>query len=447
MGFASDIVSITISRATTTVDRATFSVPLLLSYHANFAGRTKQYAASTILTDLVTDGFATSDPAYLMASKVVEQNPRPPVIKVGRLANAPTQIVTCTPIPPAVAAVRKYKATINGTDFEFTTDATPTDAEIVTGINALINAGPEPVTASGTTTMILTADVPGDMFTLLLDDDSDGENLWNREDDTADASVAANMAAIVLEDNDWYGLLYEGHGVAIQTILATWAETAKKLFMATTADDDTYDPGESDDIASVVSAASRDRTITFFHDVPHSYPGCAWMGRMFSIDPGASTWDAQNLSGPAAVELSSAQMTALDDKVCNYYTLLAGSNRTQDGRVASDEWIDTIRFIDWFEVNLQADYLELKFAKSDAGSKIPYTGDGIVLEENVLWQRIQAGIDAGGLAADKKHTVTVPDIQDVSSSDKNNRILNDITFVAFLAGAIHKVAITGVMTT
>jgi hypothetical protein len=447
MGLASDIVSVTITRATTTVDRAGFGVPLLVSYHSNFAGRTKQYAAATALADMVTDGFATTDPAYLMMTAVIAQNPRPTNVKVGRLANAPTQIVTCTPIPPAVAAVRIYTVTINGTAFNFTTDATPTAAEIVTGLTALINAGGEPVTASGTTTLILTADVAGTMFTLLLSDDSDGEYLWNREDDTADAGIAADMAAIALEDNDWYGVLYEGHGVAIQTLLATWTETAKKLFIATSADDDVYDGAETADIAYVLSNASREKSAVIFHDVPHSYPCCAWVGRMFPIDPGASTWAYQNLSGIAAVELSSAQITALEAKNCNYYMLLAGSNRTQEGKVAGDEWLDTMRFIDWFEANLQADYLELKFNKSDAGTKVPYTGAGIALNENVLWERIQAGIDAGGLADDGSHTVTVPDIQDVSSTDKNNRILNDVEFVAYLAGAIHKVAIAGVMTT
>jgi hypothetical protein len=446
MGFADDIVQVTITRATTTVDRAGFGVPLLVAYHNNFAGRTKQYAAATALADMVTDGFATTDPAYLMMSAVIAQNPRPPNVKVGRLANAPTQIVTCTPIAPAVAAVRIYTVTINGTAFPFTTDATPTASEIVTGLSALINGGAEPVTASGTTTLILTADVAGDMFTLALADDSDGEYLWNREDDTADAGVAADMAAIVLEDNDWYGLLYEGHGVAIQTLLATWAESNKKLFVTTSADDDCYDGAETDDIAYVLSAAGRDRSAVMFHDVPHSYPCCAWVGRMFPIDPGASTWAYQTLSGPAGVVLSSAQITALEAKHCNYYMELAGSNRTQEGKVAGDEWIDVMRFIDWFEANLQADYLEMKFAKSDAGSKVPYTGAGITLNENVLWKRIQAGIDAGGLADDGRHTVTVPAIEDVSAADKNTRTLNDVSFVAYLSGAIHKIAIAGVMT-
>lgn len=58
-----------------------------------------------------------------------------------------------------------YSQTIGGTVYQFTSDGTPTAAEVVTGLKALINAdGPLPVTASGTTTLILTGDVSGDSF-------------------------------------------------------------------------------------------------------------------------------------------------------------------------------------------------------------------------------------------------------------------------------------------
>jgi hypothetical protein len=443
MGLVSDIVAIAITRQTTTVDRASFGVPLLLSYHTNFAGRTKQYAASTALADMVTDGFATDDPAYLMMTAVIAQNPRPTNVKVGRLANAATQTVDCTPIEPAVAAIRVYTVTINGTAFPFTTDATPTVAEICTGLTALINAGGEPVTATDNTTKItLAADVAGTMFTLVLADDSDGEYLWNRDDVTADPGIAADMAAIVLEDNSWYGALYEGHGKTIQTLLATWTETAKKLYIATSADDDTYDGASTTDLAYVLSNATRERTGVIYHETPHSYPCCAAVGKMFAKDPGSATWAYKTLSGISAMTLSSAQITALEDKNCGYYMAISGVNALQEGKVAGDEWIDTIRFIDWFESNLQADVIE-DLVNSE---KIPYTGAGIVVVENRVWERIAAGIAAGGLADDGDHSVTVPDIQDVSSTDKNNRILNDVEFTAYLAGAIHKVAIAGVVT-
>lgn len=48
-----------------------------------------------------------------------------------------------------------YTLTINGTDFTYTADGSATTGEIVLGLIALINAGSEPVTASGTDTPLL----------------------------------------------------------------------------------------------------------------------------------------------------------------------------------------------------------------------------------------------------------------------------------------------------
>ena len=59
-----------------------------------------------------------------------------------------------------------YTQTINGTPYAFTSDGTPTAAEVVTGLTALINAnGSCPATASGTTTLILTGKVSGATWT------------------------------------------------------------------------------------------------------------------------------------------------------------------------------------------------------------------------------------------------------------------------------------------
>jgi hypothetical protein len=76
-------------------------------------------------------------------------------------ANITTISTTTANVPKEV-----YTQTINGTVYTFTSDGTPTATEVVTGLKALINAdGPQPVTATGTTTLILTGDVSGVNFT------------------------------------------------------------------------------------------------------------------------------------------------------------------------------------------------------------------------------------------------------------------------------------------
>lgn len=64
---------------------------------------------------------------------------------------------------------RVYTVTINGVAFAYTSDSTATQAEIVDGLVALINAGSEPVTAiDGGNSLYLRADVAGTDFTLAV---------------------------------------------------------------------------------------------------------------------------------------------------------------------------------------------------------------------------------------------------------------------------------------
>jgi len=85
------------------------------------------------------------------------------------LGTAFTITVSATNVLTTVTAnvpVESYTQTINGTPYTFVSDGTPTATEVVTGLKNLINAdGPLAVTATGTTTLILTADVVGADFT------------------------------------------------------------------------------------------------------------------------------------------------------------------------------------------------------------------------------------------------------------------------------------------
>ena len=58
---------------------------------------------------------------------------------------------------------------------------------------------------------------------------------------------------------------------------------------------------------------------------------------------------------------------------------------------------------------------------------------------------LRAAVNQGILAADPAPTVTVPKVADVSAADKTARLLPDMKFTGTLAGAIHKVTITGVV--
>jgi len=62
-------------------------------------------------------------------------------------------------VTPVAANSTLYRVTINGTDFDYTSDADATVAEICAGLSAAISAGSEPVTATDNATSV---DIVGD---------------------------------------------------------------------------------------------------------------------------------------------------------------------------------------------------------------------------------------------------------------------------------------------
>lgn len=83
----------------------------------------------------------------------------------------PMQSPQLTTVVPDVStqSIQNFDLTINGELFRYTSDATPTQSEVVTGLNALVNAGTQPVTARGTgSTLVLTSNNPNYSFTVVV---------------------------------------------------------------------------------------------------------------------------------------------------------------------------------------------------------------------------------------------------------------------------------------
>lgn len=151
--FIDRISDVTIERTSRTLTRPGFGTLLLAAYHGLYADRVKTYTA---LSEMVTDGFTPYDPAYRMAQAVFAQEPSPASVKVGRRALAPTQIVDVTPSSPASAsAAETWTLKVDGFSATFTSDATPTLAEVCTGIAAAINglADVDAIVATGASSL------------------------------------------------------------------------------------------------------------------------------------------------------------------------------------------------------------------------------------------------------------------------------------------------------
>jgi len=434
----SDLVTVSISLTGANISRAGFGTPLIAAYHANFGTRTKSYDAETGLADMVIDGFAVTDPAYLAAQSLLAQNPKVESFKIGRRA-LPWTIEYDVIVKTALSST-KYTVTVDGQDAEFTSDATATKPEITAGMKIAIEALGLAVTVADdlSDTLTITGNVAGAWHTVTVDDAAESGAMWI-ENTTADPGIVTDIAAIVIEDDDWYGFLLDSNSPAEIAAAAADMETRTKLFVANVSDTEILDSGTSDDIASTLKASAYARIPLIYHPEDGEFAAAAWMGKMLPKDPGSSTWKFKTLAGVPTYKLRASEKTQLEAKLCNYYIATNAVNHTRTGITPANEWIDVIRGIDWLRVRIQED----EFTQLVGVDKIPYTDDGAAIIEAALQGRLQDAIAKNVLASSPAPVVTVPRVSDQNVSDRAARYFPGIRFTAYLAGAIHKLQIIG----
>jgi len=494
MSVLNDVATITITTGTKTPTRAGFGYPLIAGYTTAFPERVRSY---TSLSAMVTDGFATTDLIYKAAQAVFAQDPSPTKLYVGRCANTQAPSMRIYPHSSPLAST-VYKLYLNGQQRYFTTDVSPTVAEITAGLTAALDpaawagltaytvgeyvkndtgpvkvyrcttagtsaaaGGPTGTGAAITDGTCVWAYVGPDFANLTATDNTtyvglagasaadqfrlyaEFFNYLGIRDVTADGSpngIAADLSAIQIENDEWYGVVLTNQGSAVIAAAAAWVETQTKILFATTPDSDVIESGSSD-VASTLSAASYGRTALMWHPRNDQFAGAAWAGVGLPQDPGSITWKYKTLAGVTYSELSSTQLGYLRAKYCNFYNRLAGISITQDGKVCDNEWIDVVRGIDWTKVRMQ----ENVFSVLANAKKIPYTDKGAATIQATIKAVLMEGVGNDLYAADPEPSVTVPKVADVSAADKASRLLPDVEFTATLAGAIHTVAVSGVV--
>jgi len=425
-----NIVTVNITIQDAAVSQAGFGTPMVMTHESPFGPELVRSYSST--TAMVSDGFSATGAAVAAVGAILSQNPKVTSVKVGRRTSTPsaqTRIMTVAQTENST----DYTVTINGVPFTFTSDATATDLEIAAGLDALINAGTEPVTSTDNLdgTFDLVADVAGVEFGL-----SHTMGLLTQDDTTTDAGVAADYAAIKAEDNDFYGVLMTSASTLEAIALAAAVEADRKILGLSTSDSDVLSD-TAGNLAESLEASGYDRTYLIWNLDNYDYAAAAWMGKQFPKDPGSSTWAFKSLAGVAVDVLSDTQLGNIEANDANHYTETKGLSMTLQGTMASGRFIDITRGIDWLTARMQERILQL-LANSD---KVPFTASGITALENQVRGQLAEAVSQSVIT--DGYTVTPPAIGSVSATDKANRLLGDLDFSATLAGAIHTVIING----
>lgn len=427
-----DVVSLSITVQSKAPSRAGFGTPLVLGYHTIHTDRrVLEYASAKEMTD---DGFSASSYLVKVMNAIKSQNPCPKTVKFGRRATSLTQIIHL--IPTVTTEGAKYTWTIGANTGSYTVGAAADVQDIVEAIQPTLDAYAEVVVTEDDTKLVVTAAVAGAPVAFTVSSN------FKVIEVTADTTTDDELAAVVAEDDDWYGLLIADSASEATTLLgAAFTETVRKIFVAQTADWDTLLSGETTDVMSQVKASAYARTSVLYHSkiAGVEWAAAAWMAGRLTSTPGSDTWAFKTLAGITVDVLSQSQQTSINTKRGSYYVSIGGISCTFEGKTGSGEYMDTIRFVDWLYARIRE---RIIFVLAN-NPKIPYTDSGVGVITAAIEAVLLQGISAGGLSDNPAPVVTAPKVADVDPIDKIGRLLPDVEFTATLAGAIHRVEITG----
>ena len=222
--------------------------------------------------------------------------------------------------------------------------------------------------------------------------------------------------------------------------LANWA-TAFKVF---------YTSVISVAELTTISNPNSDYVMYCVHDKKATFEehmDAAIVGKCIMFAPGSATWNFKNLNGISPQEFidQATMVDMINEKGYVTYITTMGRNRTTGGYVTSGEYMDIMLGVLWIRTTMEQRIQSLLFNTP----KIPYTDEGIALIASRIDSTLRDATEmdiiretAGGIG---EYTINIPTVAGIDPNNIANRKLVDLTWDAYLAGAVHHVNINGVV--
>ena len=438
----SEIVNVSIQAGTVNPARAGFGVPLILAYHTKWSGT--EVRSYTSFSGVSTDFPETHSMPYLAAAALFSQNPRPSVIKIGRLVAPPsdhTLVLDFADHPSGQAiklSVVENDGTATAINVAWNTNIATTLADLDTALTAL--GGLDVTIASPLATVVTTTNGEQTHITPT----AGTTTICYVRETTTDWDYDDALAAHAVVDGAFYGVLIDSGSPKNIDKAARWCLINDRFFFTGpqytkpaqfvsgefTAGADFTALQANDSAAGLFTRASR-----------NTWPEAAWVGVMFPLDPGSATYAFKQLEGVGADTWTSTERTTIDTtNKGNHYAAEAGIGITRPGKAFGGEWIDVTIGLAWLQARLE----ERLFALLVNNPKIPYTDEGVALVVAEVKAQLREAETRGVLAPG--WACTAGAVADAAPADKAARILRDVEFTATLAGAIHTINIVGTVT-
>lgn len=441
------VVNVQLSNGLTAIQTATFNIPLIITRTTAFTDRLRVYTSAS---DLLTDGFLETSPAYVAAVKMFNGDFPPPQIVVGRRAVTNFVASFGSPVTGNIFSVTLKSGSTSKT-FSTTADATPTATEIATALQTAIEAdvvyGPLVVaTVVGSTLQI----VPSGAFDI-------GVNSNVTLTTTAAETVTDAFAAIQAEDNSWFWMMQDSHTTTDVLALAALAPSNKKMY-AWSSQEAGILTGDANSVLAQVAALSYDPVwfVKYAADADTTFPEAAGIGAYANITPGTSTMHGKTLVGVPYDTLSATQYTNISKYNGNYYLKEKGVGFYRDGFTASGMHVDDVHYSYYFATRVDESLFGLIKRQSDLGKKVTIDDEGKQLITQALYNNpinidVRNGaifgnsngieVNSDGTQSDYRPVIYIPSRGDLSANDLANRVWSGLSVTVTYRTPAHYITI------
>lgn len=443
----SSSIDITITKNTLGTPQDSFSVPMISGYNLN-SDSPIQYFTTQDLDELAASLHGgTSSAEYKKAQIMAQQEPKVGQFAVSQFAH--TVITTFTGTITAGSII----ATVNGEEYTqaFSTDLATTLSQLA----ALIDAGVDWGAVAGVDSITITPDSG-----IYLNTSYDLTGVTGTlEESTAPGTLVGSITDSLNEikevSDSWYGTITTlAYDVDDYVEYAAWVEVNEKYFYIKSNESEiaaVADDSDTTSLAARLKGLGFDRSFIIYHSFASTEEiDAATVSKISPLNAGTYTVKFKSLKGVTPDDLKTSQKKNVTDKNANIYEEFGGRNILREGTSSSGEFADVIHFVDWLKFRINVEVSQV-FLKND---KIPYTDSGIQSIANAIETPLKAGQNRNGISPTSfddegvqngGYFIETPLAANVSTTDKANRVLNDVNFTAWLAGAIHKVKINGIV--
>lgn len=243
-----------------------------------------------------------------------------------------------------------------------------------------------------------------------------------------------DLDAIAENNNDWFGYSHVFHDSANNLVASNWVASNKKYGFFRT-----YDTTGVNIAALNSSFSCGWFSATAYQGTVGDCVEAAVASALLARVPGSYTAAFKSLE--LITPTSPSNESALRTNKCNQYSEINQRAITWDGVTSGQGFIDTYIGVLYLEARIGEDV----FGYMASQNKVPYTNPGIDGIVSQVQRRLDQSVEEGYLTNDPQPVASAPRVTEISATDKSNRYLPNVTFIATTAGAIHTVQINGTL--